>query len=199
MTGGSGSGKSTLCNYLNKNYHVPIYYVDVEANGILNRSVEVQKKVIEEFGELSYSEGKFDKAYMRNIVFSDADKLTKLNEIVFPEVESDVSKWFRAMELNGQHYAVMENAILFESLGRGMFDRVIMVTAPLYMRVERIRSRDGITEEQAKKRIAMQLPDELKIKFSDFVLSTRRQGDAEYNIQEIHRDLLNNHTRDGWS
>ena len=164
LTGGIGSGKSTVA-HLFMELGIPVYFADEEARKLMNKSKIIRKKLISEFGQLAFNEDGLNRKYLADIVFKDKDKLTAINKIVHPEVRKNFSSWVSRQDAP---YVIQENAILFESGMASQFDHVIVVMAPLKIRMERVMERDGISEQDFLARVNNQWAEERKIEQADF-------------------------------
>lgn len=169
ITGGIGSGKSLVCKIF-ASLGVPVYDADSRAKSIMTTDGILVVQIKKEFGSLSYYEdGRLNREYLSAVVFNDEDKLKRLNELVHPRVGADNEKW---MEQNANHpYLLREAALLFESGSFKKLDRIIVVTAPEYLRIKRVLHRDKQrTEQDVLTIIRSQMPEEEKIKKADFVI-----------------------------
>ncbi|WP_196884876.1 dephospho-CoA kinase [Aureivirga sp. CE67] len=189
LTGGIGSGKTTVAK-LFQELHIPTYIADTEAKEIMNTSEKLKEKIIKNFGENSYKNRKLNREYLANIVFNDKNKLELLNSIVHPEV----FKHFEMFKENNRlkDYIIYENAILFENGSDKLCDKIIVVTAPLENRIERVIKRDKSTKEEVLARIDKQLPDEIKIEKADYVIENKTESELKLKVLKIHNELLNN-------
>lgn len=167
ITGGIGSGKSTVSEIFQL-CDVPVYIADKESKKLTDTSPIIRKKLIDVFGAKLYEGGKLDKSLLASYIFSDRKKLEIVNSIIHPEVEQSFNEWV----LYNSKYTIVakEAAILFESGFQKLVDRVVMVYTPLEMRIERTMRRDKISREKVLDRIKNQMPDEEKVKLSDFVV-----------------------------
>ena len=189
ITGGIGSGKTTVCKIFEL-LDVPVYYADDEAKKILDSNEEIKLQISNTFGsEIINAEGKIDKKKLASFVFNDKEKLEKLNSIIHPAVREHFENW--AKQHSSQKYTLKEAAILFESGANKLVDKVITVTAPLELRINRAMKRDRITREQVEQRISKQISDEEKLKRSQFVIHNDENQLLIPQILNIHHQLLN--------
>lgn len=186
ITGGIGSGKSavseifTLCG-------VPVYIADTESKRLVSTSPLIRKKLITFLGEDLYKGDVLDKALLASHIFNDKEKLEKVNAIIHPEVEKDYEQW---LEKNKHHKIVaQEAAILFESGFNKLMDKVVMVYTPLDMRIQRTMARDNVSYEKVLERIQNQMPDEEKVKLSDFVIVNDGAGSLIEQVQNVIQQL----------
>ena len=152
ITGGIGSGKSVVSRLFGI-MGIPVYISDIEAkritqdvfqNGVLNRSL------------------------LASYMFGHPNRVQKVNEIIHPQVKEDFRRW--AARFGGEQLVGMESAILVEAGFRSEVDFLVMVYAPLEVRVERAIKRDCSSREQVMKRIEAQMSDDVKRSHADFVI-----------------------------
>ena len=186
LTGGIGSGKSTVATYI-ASKGIPVYIADEEARKLMDSKVMINKiqAIFEE--SILTKEGNLDRKKIGNIVFSQPEKLAQLNAIVHPEVKKHFEKWVKKHK--NQSFVVKEVAILFETGGHLACDKVIMITAPQEIRIERAMKRDNIARESVLNRIENQLPEAEKIKLSDFVVHNMDLQSTFTQIDQILKIL----------
>ena len=186
LTGGIGSGKSTIGKIFNI-LGVPIFNADQVAKSIVNEDQSVIAAIKDAFGEALYPGGTLDREVMAKIVFNDPLALEALNKIVHPAVGKAYEQW---VEDNAAHsYVIKEAAILIESGAYEDMDHIVMVEAPIDVRIQRVMDRDGVTKDQIKKRIASQMTDEEKRKLCDFVIVNDNNRLVIPQVLEIHHIL----------
>ena len=186
LTGGIGSGKTTVANIFEV-LGIPVYSADEAARRLMNENPELKKEIIRNFGAASYRDGTLDRRFLAEQVFSDAEKLSRLNEIVHPVTLHDAAEWMLRQK---SAYAVKEAAILFEANLQSLFDYVIGVTAPESLRIERVMKRDQSTREKVLQRIGQQMNEEEKMRLCDFVILNDEQQGVLPQVLEIHEVLL---------
>lgn len=186
LTGGIGSGKTTIAKMFNE-LGVPIYFADIEAKRIMANSRKVKNELIEKFGEMAYLNGELNRKYLADLVFKNREQLLSINSIVHPEVEIHFKAW---IEDQNAPFVIQENALIFENNKQNDFDRIVTITAPLVDRMQRIRDRDKVTNEQILDRIKNQLDDEFKIKNSDFVIHNIELEMTKSQVKAIFDQLL---------
>lgn len=167
LTGNIGSGKTTVCKVF-ENLGVPVFYADLRARLILERE-EVLGKVVDAFGKGVLDEaGKLNRRGLAEIVFNDKRKLGLLNAIVHPLVREDYLEW--VVQHQDHPYVIEEAAILFETDMAPHFDKIIVVAAPLEIRIERVMHRDGVSREEVLRRAANQFEEEVLVARADYVI-----------------------------
>ncbi len=186
LTGGIGSGKTTIAKMFEE-LGVPLYFADDEAKKLMNSNDKIQKKLIDLFGKETYKNGELNREFIAGIVFNDKDKLNKINSIVHPEVEKHFKNW---VEDQNSKYVIQENAIIFESGAQDRFNYIITVTAPVDVKIDRVRKRDHISKEKVLERMNNQLDDDYKMKNSFFVINNLILEDSKKEVNKIHKFLL---------
>lgn len=187
ITGGIGSGKTTVCR-LFALMGVPVYNADERARSITIENTLVKTQITEAFGGDSYlPDGSYNRPYISEIVFKDSTKLAILNSIIHPAVREDGRKW---QDQYSQHpYILKEAALLFESGSYRDLDKIIFVSAPESIRVQRVMSRDNTSESAVKDRIQKQMPDDEKRSKSDFVILNDGTTSLIRQVKTLHRSL----------
>ncbi len=167
LTGNIGSGKSFISEVFSI-YGVPVYHADQESRKFLFDPF-VKEKILASFGETILGKsGEIDKAALAGIVFSDEKALMNLNSILHPLVLNNFLNW---CETFGKFpYVIHEAAVIYESGVAGFFDKIIHVSCPKEIAVERVVRRDGIDENLVLRRMNFQMEDEEKAGLADFVI-----------------------------
>ena len=187
LTGGIGSGKTTIANYI-KSLGVPVYIADDEAKKLLNNDT-IQKEIKNAFGETIFENNLLIKERLSQIVFNDTDKLKKLNSIIHPAVKAHFKEWLE--DHKKAPMIVKEAAILFESGSDQDCDTVITVVAPINTRIERVKQRDKIAEQEVLNRIKNQWSDEMRLEKSDYSIENNDLTKAFQQVDEILKKIDN--------
>lgn len=178
VTGGIGSGKSTLCRIFGE-FGAAVYDSDSNATRLMCEDAGVREKLAAEFGEKTFAEGVLDRRYLASIVFADAERLQRLNDIVHPAVREDFRRWCCGRT---EDYVVLESAILFEAGFDTEVDRTVAVLAPRDLRIERVMLRNGITRAEVVRRMDSQMPDDEICRRADYsivnIVLEDMRGDA---------------------
>lgn len=167
ITGSIGSGKSLFCKYLRES-KFQVIDADDTAKNILASNVTVQKKIIKTFGEQSYLNGKLNKKFLAEKVFSDPENVNKINSIVHPETIKKINN-LADQVLIKEKIVFVEAALIYEANMEKLFDYVVLITANEIIRKERKIKYNNFTEEEFIKRNLNQIKDEEKRKRADFV------------------------------
>lgn len=185
LTGGIGSGKTTIANEFLA-LGIPVYIADDEARKLMQSS-EVVDAIRTFFGDAIFENNILNREKLAEIVFSDPEKLAKLNAIVHPAVKKHFDEWL--LNHKDTPFVIYEAAILFESGGYKNCDLIISVVAPLETRIQRVIDRDKTTREQVLKRINMQWNDEKRIAKSDFIINNTNMEETKSEIVKILKKL----------
>ena len=186
ITGGIGSGKTFICKLFNA-MAVPVYNADEEAKKLMNTDIRIKERLIAEFGAETYPDGKLDRAFLAQRIFSDSAKLELVNGIIHPIVIQEAKEWAAQQK---SRYTLKEAALLFESGSYKDLDYTILVTAPLSVRFQRVIKRDKVTEGQVMERINKQLADEEKLKLADFVIVNDGTTPLLPQVWNLHQKFL---------
>jgi dephospho-CoA kinase len=188
ITGGIGSGKTTVCHIF-ETLGIPIYYADDRAKALMTEDVDLIKAIKNIFGKAAYFEdGSLNRPLISEIAFSNPLILNELNAVVHPAVRRDGERWHDAQI--GVPYTLKEAALHFESGGYKLMDKMICVVAPKEVRIERVLLRGGLNRAEIEARMAKQLPDEEKIKKSDFVIYNDGIKGLIPQVMAIHKALI---------
>lgn len=171
ITGGMGAGKSVISEMM-RCLGIPVYDADFASKKILNSNTKVKTQLIELLGEEIFSNGQLNRPLMAQRIFNNNELLLKTNAIIHPAVFDDFIAW---SEAQNKEVVACETAILFESDMVSYFDSILMVSAPLEIRIERCIKRNKFTREQVLERIAKQMDESKKIELSDFVIVNDNQ------------------------
>lgn len=186
LTGGIGSGKSTVANYI-KSKGIPVYVADLEAKKLMELP-ETINEIVSVFGVLILNEnGHINRSALASIVFNNKEKLEALNKIVHPKVKLHFEKWLD--ENKKSDFVFKEVAILFETKGNLECDKVVLVTAPLEVRLERTIKRDATNKESVLARMKNQMPEEDKIKLADYVIHNLNLKDTFLEVDDLLKKL----------
>ena len=150
-------------------------------------------QIVREFGEgVLTAEGVLDRQKMASFVFAEEKKRLLLNSIVHPLVFEAQDLWLREREAeNPDGIAIIDAALMIESGGYRRFEKLIVVWCEPEIQFERLIKRDRMSEDEAKRRIASQMPQEEKKKYADFLIDTSGGFDAtRERCGQVHSELL---------
>ncbi len=168
ITGGIGSGKSYVCSRLQA-HGIQVYDCDSAAKRLIRTSPDIRRQLTALIGSL-------DKAAMAQFLLSSEENARAVDAIVHPAV-------FRDYRDSGIEW--MESAIMYESGIYQLVDRVIVVTAPLEVRIRRVMQRDGITREKVLEWMARQWPQEEIVRRADLEIVNDGTADIDEQLDRI--------------
>lgn len=187
LTGGIASGKSTVSSIF-RSFGVEIADADITAKKISEREDVIQeiKKI---FGkDVLSAEGQIDRVKLKEVVFSDKNKLVQLNNIIHPKVMEEFKKIKENTPKND--IIIFDIPLLFEAGMDKMCDTVILVYADRETQIERIKARDGVSRELAEKIIDAQMSLEDKKEKSDIHIENNgTQEELKKKVEVIYRKL----------
>ncbi|MGA7522206.1 MAG: dephospho-CoA kinase [Acidobacteriaceae bacterium] len=202
LTGGLGSGKSTVAAFLRED-GFPVLEADAIAREFMEPGQSVFRAIVEHFGpEVLRGDGSLDRSRLADLVFHQG-RLPELNRIVHPPVVAAQER--RMAEIFGRDPSAVvfvESALIFEAEAWGTvpgwrrrFDRVVLVTAPDDLKIQRFLARilpadashedRACAERDARARLAAQLPDSVKIPRCDAVVDNA--GSLEATRAQVDR------------
>jgi dephospho-CoA kinase len=189
LTGGIATGKS----YVRRQFEslgVPTIDSDTLARDAVAPATPGLGKVIERFGrDILDTTGTLDRRKLAALVFADPRARLDLEAIVHPEVRAATERWFAALD-PGCPVAIADIPLLYE-VGRDRdFDTVIVVACEPETQIRRVMERDAVSEEEARQRVAAQLPIEDKVRRADFVIRTDGSfEETDRRVVEVLREL----------
>ena len=186
LTGGIGSGKTTVAKMF-EDLNIPVYNSDQEAKLLMVNSKQLKVKIKELLGKNAYDKKVLNRKYIADKVFTNPELLAELNAIVHPAVRKHFIDWVVKQD---SAYVIQETAIIFENSSQSKYDKIILVTAPEEVRIQRVMDRDKISIENIKERIANQWSDAEKLKYSDFIIENLDYKKTLRKVKEIHKQLL---------
>lgn len=190
LTGQTGAGKSTVSKVFAGNG-----FAVINADSIARLVVENGSACLAEledfFGNsVISSDGSLNRKALASIVFSDKRKLEMLNSITYPYITGEILKQIRSLSADGEKLILLDAPTLFESRADDFCELIISVIAHNDVREERIMKRDGLTSEQAVKRMNSQLSQQFFIENSDFIIKNNKNLDNVYAISQEVSDKI---------
>jgi dephospho-CoA kinase len=188
ITGGIGSGKTTITRIFSL-LGIPIYDADKKAKQLMTDHLEVRNQVIELLGIESYTDdGQLNRSFIGQKIFNNTSLRNQLDAIVHPAVHRDFHRWAEAQ--TESQYVIDEAALIFESGGFQHLDKIILVTAPVELRINRVMKRNSVKKEAVLNRMNAQWKDEKKLPLSDFVIVNDGRSPLIRQVLEIHHLLI---------
>jgi len=149
-------------------------------------------EIVEHFGsDILSSDGTLDRGKLAAIVFDDDSKRELLNSIVHPRVFEAQNSWLAEVEKkNPKGIAIVDAALMIESGGYKRFDKLIVIWCQPDVQLSRLLSRGGLSEDEARKRITAQMPQDEKKKYADFLIDTSKgYEDTRRQTAEVFHEL----------
>lgn len=170
LTGGLGTGKSTVSRLL-VSYGIPVLDADQIAKQVLEPGGAAYQSVITAFGpDICLPSGEIDRKKLAEKVFGRPKELGRLENLIHPLVQEEVKKQKRWLEEQGTLWAVYDVPLLFEKQLQNQFDYIVVVSASVLQQIQRVKSRNGWTQEEIKRRLDSQMPMKDKEAQADYVL-----------------------------
>lgn len=188
ITGGIGSGKTTVCRIFEL-LGTPVYYADEVSRELFASDPGIKSAILNLFGEgVLDKDNALSRKKIAERVFGDEEQLKKLNSIIHPAVAEHFDLWL--MQHSTFPYIIKEAAIMFESGAYLQMDKIITVTAPVDQRIARVMKRDRTSAEAIQRRMNAQLPEEERIKRSQFIIVNDEQQLVIPQVIELHQKFL---------
>jgi dephospho-CoA kinase len=184
LTGGIACGKSTVSGML-RDHDCQVLAADPLGHELLEPGQAAYEEVVREFGKDVLAEsGKVDRKKLGAVVFADPAKRAKLNWILHPKILDVIRQWFKALDRpGGPEFAVLEAALIYEAAVNKELNRVVVCWCTPEQQLERLETR-GLTSEEARRRIAAQMPVEEKKRLADEVI------DCSGSLEETERQVV---------
>ncbi|MFZ9360094.1 MAG: dephospho-CoA kinase [Candidatus Nanopelagicales bacterium] len=180
LTGGIGAGKSTVADMFSKLGAVVIRS-DELARQVIEPNTPGFQKVLSRFGnQILQENGSIDRQKLAQIVFNDQNSLKDLEEIIHPLVRNKTNELIESQ--TQETIVVNEVPLLLEKKMEKMFDFLVVVISSEKNRINRLQKR-GISELEAKKRMSLQVSDEVRKSSADFLITN------DGNIDQLEADV----------
>jgi len=171
LTGGVAAGKSLVASEL---VRLGAYLIDADvvAREVVAKGGPVYCEIAAEFGpSVLLADGSIDRKALGSLIFSDPARRAALNRITHPAIRGRINELIDEYRCAADRpFIVIDAALLIEGGLYKALDKVIVVDAPEQTLIERMRLRDGLTEEQAKARLAAQMPLDEKRRCADYLI-----------------------------
>jgi len=200
LTGGIASGKSYVLSRFAA-LGVPTVDADALVHQALAAGSPAVPRIVARFGRnVVAKDGSVDRKVLAKVVFTDATARADLEAILHPEVFRRIDEWFTSLHgtqpagaAPGQWtpddalLAVADIPLLFETHHEGLFDRIVVTICGPEQQVERLKQRNGLTDEEARQRLAAQWPIDEKARLAHYVIDT--SGPFEETDKQVNRVL----------
>ncbi len=183
LTGGIASGKSTVAAML-RDFHIPIIDADIIAREVVEPGKEAYKGIVDAFGqEILQTNGEIDRQKLGSIIFHNEDKRLLLNRIVHPAIRMEMNRQKEIYIEQGEKAIVLDIPLLFESKLTSLVHKVLLVYVDEEVQLRRLMQRNHLTEEEARARVASQMPLRQKITLADEVINNN--GTIEHTKTQL--------------
>jgi dephospho-CoA kinase len=183
LTGGIGSGKTAVAALLKKRGY-EVLDADLLGHDLMRPAQPAYDDIVREFGSAVLApDASVDRAKLGAIVFADPEKRAALNRILHPRILDAVQRWFASLDRAvGPEFAFVEAALLVEAGYRTILDRLVVCWSRPEQQIERLVAR-GLSQEQARQRVAAQMPVEEKRRVADDLI------DCSGSLEETERQV----------
>lgn len=188
LTGGIGSGKSTVAREFAK-LGVPVFYSDDYAKTAYF-DPEIKRKIIELLGEQAYlSDSEINKTVLREAIFTNEALKFEIESMIHPFVRKGFDDF---LEKNrASKYIINESALLFEKKLASKFTKIILVSADLKLREQRVIKRDNISKESFEKIVSSQMAENEKMLLADYVIINDLIDSLPSKVIKVNELLIN--------
>ncbi|GET06371.1 dephospho-CoA kinase [Ligilactobacillus agilis] len=184
LTGGIASGKSTVSAYLAQNGAL-IIDADLIARQVVAKKSSGLKQIVAKFGgEILTASGELDRKKLGKLVFSNKELLKNLTDITGPLIRAEILREIEAAKKAQVKLVVLDIPLLFETGYQTLCDKVMVVTIPSKLQLERVMKRDNLSAAEARKRIANQLPASKRNELADVLI------DNSKSVAETYQQVL---------
>jgi len=182
LTGGIACGKTVVRRRLEER-GIPTLDADAVVHRLLQSGTDVTRQIAESFGAAVIApDGSVDRKALGAIVFTDEEARRKLNAVVHPGVWREVERFFEEREKASDPVAVVDAALMIETGSYRRYDLLVVVHCLPELQHERLMARDGLSREDALRRIRSQMPIEEKRPVADFLVDT--SGSIEETLKQ---------------
>lgn len=170
ITGRSGCGKSTLTNMIREQKY-PCVDADQLSRNILEPGSSCLDPLAEAFGkDILDDNGALRRRLLADRAFATPEGTARLNEITHPEIFNRLEQAIAQADAAGERLFFLDGAVIIGTPFETRCDKIILITAPYEVSVQRICARDGISPEMARRRLDAQLPETTLWEAADFVI-----------------------------
>jgi len=187
LTGGIACGKTVIRQRFEAQ-GVPTLDADRVVHGLFTPGTEVTQAVGARFGaNVLAADGSVDRKALGALVFQDAAARESLEAIVHPKVFEAIETFLDNSRHQSAAIAVVDAALMVETTSYERYDRIVVAYCPSEVQQQRLMTRDGLSREQAQRRIDAQMPVEEKRDLADYVIDT--SGTLEQTLQQTDKVL----------
>lgn len=188
ITGGIGSGKTAASDYLAEK-GITVVDADQVSRQIVEPGQPALEQIRAHFGnEVLQSDGRLDRARLREIVFADPEQRRALEAITHPAIGQEIR---RQLEASQSPYTILVSPLLLETDQYHLVDRVLLVDVPESLQVERTAERDGVPGDQVRHIMAAQMDrEERRRRADDIVVNDGSLAQLHRQLDDLHEFYL---------
>ena len=189
LTGGIGSGKSSATEIFKK-LGIPVIDADVIAHQLTIPGSEALLEISKQLGDqFITSQGELNRKKMAQFVFDHPDKKAVLENILHPRVRVSITS--ELQKLDSSPYVILAVPLLLETDFSELVDRILVITAPENIRIQRVTSRDGRNADDVKTIMQHQVDQKTRLEKADDILDNSGTFDElESLIKQLHKQYL---------
>jgi len=171
LTGGIGCGKSTVSD-LFKQYATPIIDADEIAHALVMPGQKALQRISDCFGQSCIStDGHLNRASLREIIFTDAEKKHQLESIMHPLVYAEIE---RQQNLLKGAYCIISIPLLIETKMQSLVDHILVIDCPMEMQINRVKLRDSLSDSQITDVIKSQVSRTERLAHADSIIDNTK-------------------------
>ena len=194
LTGGIGSGKTTVANGFSA-LGVPVIDTDVLARELVEPGQPALDEIISTFGtEVTTADGRLDRNYMRQLIFTDPARKTQLEAILHPKIRQRIRTLLADIR---SAYCIVVIPLLFETRQTDLVDRILVVDSPEKEQLTRVAARDSLSDNAIMAIINSQANRNTRLAAADdIIVNDRGMSELTGHIQKLHRyymDITHDH------
>ena len=188
LTGGIGSGKSAAAKFFVE-LGVDLIDADNLAKNVLNKNSKGYELFINEFGEQYLDNNKnIDRDLLRKTIFNDSDKKNKLENIIHPQVRSDIEEFIKTSKSD---YCIVVVPLIYETKSSSYYDRILVIDCDEEIQTKRSAIRDNTENKEIKKIISKQASREERLSIADDVILNNRTLDSlKEEVIKLHKKYI---------
>lgn len=183
LTGGIGAGKTTIAKVFAA-LGVPVYNADERALWLTNNDSNIKQAIINLLGSKAFCNHQYNRPYVAQQVFNNKQLLNALNAIIHPAVAADFDAWYACQSFK---YVIKEAAIMIESGSYLQLDSLVVVSAAIDTRIQRVMARNNLSKEVVLERINAQMSDKERLRFANFTLVNDNNSLVLPQVLSLHR------------
>lgn len=192
LTGNIASGKTCAAMFFAE---LGAHVIDADrvAHELFEPGAITYDRVVEAFGdEILNPDGNISRNRLGKIVFSDKEKRALLNRLTHADVGTEIERRIQALEqLSPEGIIIVDAALIIEAGKHVMYHRLIVAACSPALQLSRLMIRNGLTETEAKARMASQMPIEEKIRLAHYTIDTSgTMTQTRHQVEAIYQDLM---------